>query len=235
MISFNQFAPRLGLAAVLAATMLPAAAFAGEQTRAEAAIAEAKGKIDAGDRVGTSNQAPELQAQARAALSTAQDLLSHHKKSEAIAAAHHASELADQAIVTANTRKNDADHARRDDLRDTASQAQQSAASANTRAATAEAASVNANARADSAEQATTVANIRANTAEQSTIAANAQAEALRSPTTTTVAMTQHETVEPVATPAPVRKPRHRRVMHRHHAAAHVKTTTTTIVTTHRP
>ena len=229
MTSLRHFAPKLGLAALLAATTLSTSAHAGAQSRAEAAIAEAKVKIEAGDKVGAGNQAPELQAQARQELLAAQDLLSNHHKPEAITAAHHASALADQALISANTRKAEAERARRDDLRDAAANAQQSAA--------------NANARADNAQQATTIANMRANSAEAASATANAQAEALRNappppvaaPTTTTVAVTEHDSV---TTPAATTHHIRHRVIHKRAKSipgksTHAKTTTTEITTTH--
>ncbi len=223
MIRFAHSTSTVALAALLASTMLPIAAYAGEETRAQAAIAEAKGKIDAGDKVGAGDQAPQLQDQARAALATAQDLLSHHKKTDAIVAAHHASDLADQAIMAANSRKASAERDRRDDLRDTASNAQATAASANL--------------RADSAEQATAAANSRANSAEQSSAVANAQADALRnapppvaSPSVTTVAVTEHDAAW--TAPAASHHKRHRVVRH-HGQPGHVKTTTTVVTTNH--
>ncbi|WP_353227844.1 hypothetical protein [Novosphingobium sp.] len=238
MIKRTPLSSRLALAALLAATMIPASAFAGEQTRAEAAIAEAKGKIDAGDKVGANDQAPALQSQARAALMSAQDMLAHHQKSEAIAEAHRASGLADQAIVTANTRKAENERSRRDDLRDAGARAQQTAATANNRAGAAEAATDNANLRADNANQ-------RAENAERSTAAANAQIEAMRAapppppapmPTTTTVAISSHDVVDSDRAPVrhTVRKARARaghRVMHRTVHHHHVKTTTVTTTT----
>jgi hypothetical protein len=196
--------------------MLSTGAYAGEQTRAEAAIAEAHGKIDAGDKAGAANQAPELQAQARSELRTAEDLLTHHHKQEALASAHHASELADQALASATSRRAEAEHARHDEQRDATSAAQQSAA--------------NANVRADNAQQETSMANMRANSAEQSSANANAQADAMRNapPTTTTMEVSQHDTAsEPMG---PVHHTRHR-VIHRH--AHHVNTTTTVVSTTH--
>lgn len=237
MIRFTHFKSTVALAALLASTMLPIAAYAGEQTRAEAAIAEAKGKIDAGDKVGAGDQAPQLQGQARAALATAQDLLSHHKKTDAIVAAHHASDFADQAIMAANSRKASSERDRRDDLRDTASNAQATAASANLRADSAEQATAAANARANSAEQSSAAANVRANSAELSSAAANAQADALRnapppvaSPSVTTVAVTEHDAA--LSAPAASHHKRHRVVRH-HGRSSHVKTTTTVITTNH--
>lgn len=186
MINFHHFAPKLGLVAILTIGLLPTGACAGAQTRAEAAIAEAKGKIDAGDKVGAGDQAAELQGQARRALMSAEELLSQHRKGEALAAAHHAGELADEALTRTTNRRNAAERDRRDDLRGGAAAAQQNAAEANT--------------RADSARQETTMANMRADSAEQSSAAANAQAWSLRNAprpvapaaTTTTVVNTSH-------------------------------------------
>ena len=233
MMNLHHFTPRLGLAALLAATMLSSAAYAGEQNRAELAISEAKGKIDAGDKVGVGEQAPELQGQARETLRSAEDQLAHHHKPEAIAAAHHASELADQALVSANTRKAEAERARRDDIRDTAVAAQQSAANANVRADNAQQATDNANNRADSAVRATMDANNRANSAEASSAAANAQADALRNapPPATTTVVTQHETENsPMAAPTHHKK---HRVLHKRAHTMPTKTTTTELTTTH--
>lgn len=235
MKKFNTLTPNLSLAALLVAAMLPVAAHAGEQTRAEAAIAAAQGKIDAGDKIGVAQQAPELQGQARQALLSAQDLLSHHQKRDAIAAAQHAGELADQALVSANSRKAQADRDRRSDLKDVAVSAQTSAAEANARASSAEAATATADNRADAAQQATMSANNRAAMAEQSSATANAQADALRNPpapTETTVAVTEHETR--TATSAPM----HHRVHHvvrRHTTHPVLAKSTTTVVTTSHP
>jgi len=229
MIKSNPFGPRLGMAALMAATLFAVPAYAGEETRAVAAIAEASGKIDAGDKAGAADQAPDLQRQARQALMTAQDLLAHHQKEQALAAATQASALADQALVVATKRQAVADQARRDNMRDAEARAQQAAAAAN--------------ARAETAEQAKSEADSRAAAAEQATAAANAQAEALRNappvapaPTTTTVALTQHDTAE--AAPATVHHVGHHVVHHprqmAHAKVDHDKTTTAVVTTTNR-
>lgn len=165
----TQLTSKIALSALIATAMLPATAHAGAQTRAERAISEAEGKIDAGERAGAGKHARELQGQARQELMTAEDQLAHHQKDEAIATAHHASQLADQAIERTNDLRAGAEHARRGELRDTANAARQSAADA----------------------------NIRADAAEQSSAAANAQADALRNaqvpviaPSTTTTVVT---------------------------------------------
>jgi hypothetical protein len=222
---------------MLATTLVPATAFAGEQTRAEAAIAEAKGKIEAADRVGVGEQAPGLQAQAREALMSAQDLLSHHKKTEAIAAAQQAGMLADRAIVVAHDRKTASDRDRRTDMRDAGVRAQQSADSANTRATIAEAATDSANHRADDAERATAAA-----TAETNAMRAAPPPPPMAMPTSTTVAITEHDSTDrAMAVPAAA----HRKMTHpivrrhpvrrtaRHHLRTHHVKTTTITTTSH--
>lgn len=219
----------LTLATALALATLPVAAYAGKHEQAVEAIAQARGKIQAGDKVGTGAQAPELQAQARAALANAETLLSRGKKSDAIIAAQHAGDLADQAIVSADNRKMSAERDRRLDAQSSAIDAQQSAANANVRADSAQQAVATANVRADAAQQATTIANSRADSAQMATVVANAQADALRNapkpaPSITTVAIVEHEAV---ATPkAPVRRVTHRVV--RKHMMKKTTITTTT-------
>ena len=219
----------IALSTMLALSTFSVAAYAGKHEQAVEAIAQARSKIEAGDKVGTSTQAPELQTQARAALTTAERLLFRGEKAEAILAAHHASDLADQAIVVADNRKASAAHDRLLDAQSSASNAQQSAAVANVRADSAQQATANANGRADAAQQAAAMANNRADTAQIATTAANAQTDALRNvprpaAATTTVAVVEKETVR---TLAPVRHIRHRIVRR------HIKKTTT--VTTTNP
>lgn len=233
MTRFTQLTPTMGLFAVFAAAMIPTAALAGEETRAVQAIAEARGKIDAGDKVGVGEMAPDLQGQAHQALSSAQDLLTNHHKVEALAAAQKAGELADQAMAVANGRKAQAASDRRSDASAAQAANQQAVMSADSRAAADKAATADANARAASAQAATDAANSRADAANQSSAAANAQMDAMRAaPTTTTVAMTQHDTVEHVA-PAHVVHHPHHRVVHHHAPVAHGQTTTTEVTTTH--
>jgi hypothetical protein len=234
MKNFKTKTRALTLATMLALSAIPVAAYAGKHEQAVEAIAQARGKIEAGDKVGTSAQAPELQAQARAALSSAEMLLSKGKKADAIMAAQHAGDLADQAIVSADTRKASAERDRRLDAQSMAINAQQSAAVANNRADTAQQAVVNANGRADAAQMATTMANSRADSAQMATTAANAQADALRNapkpmPTTTTVAIVEKTSVP---TPTAARHARHR-IVRKHRTMTRVAKTTT--VTTTNP
>jgi len=220
-----------GLSAVIALSTLPAAAYAGKHTLAVAAIAQAKGKIEAGDKVGAGRQAPELQAQARASLSNAQDLLSRGHKGEAILAARHASEYADQAIVTADNSRAASERDRRDDAQDSAAAAMQSANDANARASLAQQATVDANMSANDA-------NRRALLAQQATADANARADAIRnappvaaapSTTTTTVAVVEAHTAGTAI--VPVRHTARKTTRHRTRSGL-VRKSTTTVTTT---
>lgn len=229
----KQLTRTLTLSTILALTTFSGAAYAGKHEQAVEAIAQARGKIDAGDRVGTSSQSPELQAQARAALSNAENLLVRGKKSEAIIAAQHAGELADQAIVSADNRKMSAERDRRLDAQAFAMDAQRSVGAANDRADSAQQAVLNANVRAETAQQQAALANNRADSAQRETQAANAQTQALlntpQPAPKTTVAIVEREVVRTPA--APVRRVRHR-VIHRHHAVTSVRRTTTVTTTT---
>lgn len=234
MAKFTQLTPGLGLIAVLAAAMLPTVAMAGEETRAEAAIAEAKGKIDAGDKAGVGQEAAHMQDDARHALMSAQDLLSHHHKAEALAAALHASELADQAMATAGHRHDEADANRRSDARMAEEHARETTNAANERAHSAEAANAMADQRASTAEANANAANQRADDASRASAAAMAEANAARNaPTTTTVATTQHDSDE-AAPMHTMHHARHRVVHHRVRHTSHTHTTTTAVTTTHQ-
>lgn len=219
----------VSVSTLIALSVLPAAAYAGKHTMAVEAIAAAKGKIDAGDKVGSGRQAPELQAQARSSLSSAQDLLAKGHKDEAISAARHAGEFADQAIVSAENSRTAAERDRRHDAQDTAAVAIQSASDANVRTAIAQQASANANASANDA-------NRQVILAQQATADANARTEALRNapptpaPSTTTVAVVEDETTHAIA--VPVHHIVHRTVRHRANSGR-VRKSTTTITTTH--
>jgi len=198
-------------AAILLSLATPA--LAGEADRARAAIAEARGKIEAGDKVGASSGAPMLQTDARKALGDAELLLARGKKTESLAAARRAGELADIAIVNADRDKMAASRDRRIDAEAAASSAQ--------------AAVVNAQASATAAEA-------RANAAERAADSANARADAMAAmpmaaPTTTV------DIVEKTVTPVRTKRvaPR-KKVAVRHHrqtTPATSKETTTTVTT----
>ncbi|MEY2883196.1 MAG: hypothetical protein RL490_920 [Pseudomonadota bacterium] len=188
-------------AILLSIAAMPAQA--GEADRARTAIAEARGKITAGDKVGASTGAPMLQTDARAALTDAETLLSHGKKSEAIAAAHHAGQLADQAIVDADRAKMTASHERRMD----------------------------AEAMAATAQAGTAAETVRANAAERAADSANARADALAARPAPATATTV-QIVEKTVTPAPVKRTTtHKRTVVHHKAPVTAASTTTTTVT----
>jgi len=173
----NLFTRTIAVSALLAISGLPVAAYAGEADRARAAIAEAKGKIEAGDKVSSEGEAADLQGRAHAAFQSAQNNLSKGRKGEAISDAQHAGEFADMAIVSADKHKTAVARNGRLDAEASVSAAQQSAAEAND----------------------------RANNAQQVAATATAQADALRNappaPTTTTVATVEKQVVRtPVST-----------------------------------
>ncbi len=224
----------IALTAMLLSTTVPIAAHAGDRDRANVAISEAKGKIDAGDKVGASTQAPELQAQAREALMSAEAQLANGKKKDAIATAHHASELADQAITSADNRKTASERDRRHDAQDAAIAAQAAAANANARADNARQSVSDANGRADMAQQSANAANMRADASQQAAVNATAQADMMRNmqhpvpaPSTTTVAVTEHDSMMASAAPT------HRRHRVTHKRAHRMHSKTTTVTTTH--
>lgn len=137
----NLIVRAIAVSATLAAAM-PGVAFAGQNDRAQMAIAEARGKISAGNMVGAAVDANNLQMRAKATLNDAEALLSKGKKTEAIAAAQQASLLADQAIAMTNDSKAAAaDNA--------VANAEASAASAQQAAAASAQNAAEANARAD--------------------------------------------------------------------------------------
>ena len=143
MRTLNHFIRGIAVSATLALA-LPGVAHAGLNDRAQAAIAEARGKISAGNIVGAGQETVALQSRAKASLNQAEALLSKGKKAEAIAAAQDASMLADQALAITAARKDTAATTAVGNAEAAAAAAQQSAAAANQQAAA-------ANARADMA------------------------------------------------------------------------------------
>ena len=126
------------------ALALRGVAHAGMNDRAQAAIAEARGKISASTMVGAGEEVIGLQTRAKTALNEAEALLSKGKKEQAVAAAQQASLLADQALAMSQSRKETAANTAVVNAEAAAASAQQSAAAANQQAAA-------ANARADMA------------------------------------------------------------------------------------
>lgn len=143
MRSLNQLVRGIAISATLAMA-LPGVAFAGQNDRAQMAIAEARGKISANTAVGAGDEAISLQSRAKQALNDAENLLSKGKKTEAIAAAQQAGMMADQALAMGERTKTAAAEAAVAKAQADAEAAKQSAAMANQQA-------VAATARADAA------------------------------------------------------------------------------------
>lgn len=210
------------LRAASIATLLAMAAPAlaeGKGDRAQQAIAEAQGKIDAMNRSGAAQAQPAMTARASAALRSAQEAVSAGHKEQAIADANNASRLADTALGEAAKNQQQAAAQQQADAAAAVGAAQQDAAAAAAQANS-------ANLRANAAQQ-------QASDAQQAAADAQVQADALRAqpapaPTTTTVTTTDRTTSSGGTT--------HRRVVH--HAPAHstsAQKVTTTTVTTGQP
>lgn len=139
MKNFRTMTRAVSISTLLAFAAMPIAAnAAGQADQARAAIAEARGKIDASDKTSSGPEAAALQLRAREALVSAQASLNNGKKETAIADARHASELADLAIAAAEKNKVGAVQDARMDASITAAAAQQSVAAADARATAAE-------------------------------------------------------------------------------------------------
>ena len=122
----------------VAALMVATPALAQSQTdRARTAIVEAEAKIDAAIKVGANTEAPEVIAEAQAALRMAREDLSRSRELASIDDAHQASALADRALGIAERRKAETANATREQRTDAEAStavAQQDAAAANARA-----------------------------------------------------------------------------------------------------
>jgi colicin import membrane protein len=128
----------MAMQGILAASALFVAiptAFAGDEERALAAIAQAQGKIDAALRIKGGGASPEVIAKAQASLRLAKEEYQSGKEQKAIQSAVEAQQFADTAIGEANQSA------------DLNAQAQNEAVAA------AQQDAVNANARADAADQ----------------------------------------------------------------------------------
>jgi hypothetical protein len=209
----------LTFSAVVALASLPATA--GEADRARQAIAEAQGKIDAGDKAGANGEAALIQTQARDALQSAKDRLNRGRKEEAITDAHHASELADRAIVVSQNRR--------------VGEQREQKLSAEAQAAAAQQNAVAANNRADAATQQAMSAQQQADANARAAAAATAQADALRNvPPPAPVVVAQPTTTTTVVDREVVHRRAHtsvHRVVHHHPAVVADKTTVTTTTT----
>lgn len=209
MRTLNQIVRGIAVSATLALA-LPGVAHAGMNDRAQAAIAEARGKISAGNIVGAGQETIGLQTRAKASLNEAEALLSKGKKAEAIAAAQQASMLADQALAMTATRKETAATTAVGNAEAAAAAAQQSAASATQQAAA-------ANARADMAVAMATPAPAPAPVND-----------VIKTPQTTTTVTTEERVA---VAPAPVVRKKTTHKTRRHYARKPVATRPSTKVT----
>jgi hypothetical protein len=193
-----------GAAIASCLALLATPALAGKADRARSAIAEARGKIDAANKLGISGETPRLQAEAESSLRSAQESLKSGHKERSIAEAHHASELADTALGEAQRRKIEGERDQR--------------AGAEAAAAAALQQSADANARADAAQQDAAAARAAAAT------------PVIVPPATTTTVTTQTEKVASSSSASTVKRPVKRVVKHstyRPKTAVTEKTTTT--------
>lgn len=92
-------------AMALAAVALPGAAHAKDERNSRAAVAEARGKIEAGDKAGVGGDAADVQARARAALEKAEAAIRDDNEDRALHYAGQADALAGLAQATAELRK----------------------------------------------------------------------------------------------------------------------------------
>jgi hypothetical protein len=213
----NRIIPTISLAAMSAVLALSTPAFAaGKHERAESAISEAKAKIEASAKVGATTNSPREQADAQAALRSAEELLASGHKEEAIAAAHHASTLADTALGQAQ-------RAHAQNAQAVTAEAREQAAGAQAQAADAQAQAAASNARAQAAEQAAASAQADAANARATPVVVAAPA----APTTITTETTK--TATPVHTTAVKHKVVRKAVVH--HPAAVTEKTKTTVTT----
>ncbi|SFS00460.1 hypothetical protein [Sphingomonas jatrophae] len=139
-----------GMIAASALMIAATPALAGDEERARAAIAEARGKIDAAMRIKADTVTPDAFARAQASLRLAEEEIKSGHEQKAIQAAIEAQQFADSAIGRAQQRTN----AAVDGQAVAAQAAAQDAAAANARAEAAERAAAQAQADAAAARAA---------------------------------------------------------------------------------
>jgi hypothetical protein len=187
----------------------------GKMDRARAAVAEARGKVDAASRAGTGGVAPRTLTDAQAALRAAEDDLKASRKDQAVVDAQNASRLADLALN--ETQRARADNAAADKA---ASEAQ---------AADAARAAADAEARARAAEADAQAARNAPPPAPVIIAAPPAPPPAPTSTTVTTSTSTPAPATRTVVKRAPAKRVVRRTVVRKAPAPA---TNTTTTVTT---
>jgi hypothetical protein len=219
-MKFSTTMRALCLSALLVTSASPVLA-RGKMDRAREAVAAARAKVEVAAKLGASGEVPRLQAEAAAALRTAEEDVASSRKDEAIAQANRASQLADTAIGVSERNRN----ANANVNAAVAVDARQQAAAANVQAQAATAQADDANARAAAAEQAARAA--QADAAAARTAPAVAPTTVVTTETTKTAALAATHTVVK-AKPRVVRKTVRRSVPLR---AATTEKTTTTVTT----
>lgn len=208
-----------GLSLVLALSATPAFS-QDREDRARVAIGEARAKIDAANKIGAAGEVPRMVAEASAALRDAEEQFKRDHNSNAIAAAHRASELADVALGEAQKSQTNAARAETGAAQMAAEDARREAAAANERAASAESAAAAASADAAAARA----------TPPQPVIVAAPAAPA----TTVTVEKTE-QTTRPAASYSAKPKKVVKKKTTVRPAARTTETETTTVTTTPNP
>jgi hypothetical protein len=184
------------------ALSLATPAFAGDEERAQAAISEAQGKIDAAKRIDADTQSPAQIARAEAALRLAREELKSGKEQRAIESAVTAQQAADTVLGRAKQAQADQNAATGTSV----AIAQQQAAEADARARAAEQAAVAAQADAAAARAAPPVVMAAATPAATTTVvtettkAATARPAPRKTVKRTTVARTSPRTTETTRT-----------------------------------
>ncbi len=193
MRNYSMTTRALCISVLLLSTATPAFA-RGKTDRAHEAIAAAKAKVDAANKLGASGEVPRLQAQAQAALRSAEEDLAAKRKDQAIAEANRASELADTAIGLSERNRNETVNAERA----AAADAQQEAAAANARAQAAQQDANAAAADAAAARAAPAPAPIVIAPAPPAPTTTTVTTETVKSPAATTVARKKVTVRKPV-------------------------------------
>lgn len=197
------------LTGLLAMSATPAAA-QGKKTRAEAAVAAARAKVETANALGALGEVPHLQSQARAMLHQAEEDLAGDHKEQAIADANHASEMADRAIGESERVKRMQAQAGRADAMNAASAAQNDAAAANARAEAAERAAADAARQAEMARnqppQPVIVQTPPPERAEPTTVEVERTATVSRAPATSTRRVTTRRVVHHRTVRRPARR-----------------------------
>ena len=203
--------PGIAISALL--MISPTMVSASKEDRARAAIQEATGKIDAANKIGVAGTSPQLAAQAEASLKAAREDLARGHKTQAIADAIHASQLADTAIGEAQRSRTEAEAAQH--------QATLAAAQHETDAA---------NARTDAALQAAAIANADAANARTAPAPVIMMAPMMAPTTTVTTETVKATTSVParVVKRKVVRRAVRRTPVHTTHAVSEKTTTTVT-------